>query len=109
MAIAEVNAPTRDRVFTLAVTAADSPDFRENGKPSSWSSAIDSLYGGISGGGEAKRLICVSAGNVNPRSASDYTSLNELNSVEDPGQSWNALTIGAFTNKDGFMTRTETY
>jgi hypothetical protein len=100
MAIAEVNAPTRDRVFTLAVTATDAPDFRENGKPSSWSSAIDSYTAGYLEEEDVRRLVCVSAGNVNPHSASDYTSLNELNSVEDPGQSWNALTIGAFTNKD---------
>ncbi len=100
MSIAELNAPTRDRVFTLAVTATDAPDFKETGKPSAWSSAIDSYTAGYLEQDDTKRLVCISAGNVNPRNRSDYVSLNELNSVEDPGQSWNALTIGAFTDKD---------
>ena len=100
MATAEINAPNRDRVFTLAITATDARDFKENGKPSAWSSAIDSFTAGYLEDDETKRLLCVSAGNVNLVNRADYLNLNDLNSVEDPGQSWNALRIGAFTDKD---------
>jgi Subtilase family len=100
MATAELNAPLRSRVFTLAVTATDAQDFKENGKPSAWSSAIDGYTAGYLEDDPRKRLICVSAGNVNLVNRLDYLNVNDLNSVEDPGQSWNALTIGAFTNKD---------
>jgi len=100
MALAELNAPQRKRVFSLAVTATDAPEFRETGKPSAWSSAIDSYAAGYLEDDNTKRLICISAGNVNPLNRSDYPALNEVGSIEDPGQSWNALTIGAFTEKD---------
>jgi subtilase family protein len=100
MAIAELNAPQRKRVFSLAVTATDAPEFRETGKPSAWSSALDSYAAGYLESDNTKRLICVSAGTVNPVNRSDYTTLNESSSIEDPGQSWNALTVGAFTEKD---------
>ena len=103
MALAELNAPQRKRVFSLAVTATDAPEFRETGKPSAWSSAIDSYAAGYLEDDNTKRLICVSAGNVNPVNRSDYTALNETGSIEDPGQSWNALTIGAFTQKDSLQ------
>jgi hypothetical protein len=100
MALAELNAPNRKRVFSLAVTATDAPDFRETGKPSAWSSAIDEYAAGALESDNTKRLVCVSAGNATLVNSADYPSLNELSSIEDPGQSWNALTIGAFTEKD---------
>src|SRR5262249_53519279 len=84
----------------LAVTARDAPEFRETGKPSAWSSALDSYAAGYLESDNVKRLICVSAGNVNPVNKSDYTPLNDVSSIEDPGQSWNALTVAAFTEKD---------
>jgi hypothetical protein len=100
MSQAEINAPERQRVFALAVTAADAPDFQENGKPSAWSSALDSHTSGALEGDESKRLICVSGGNAWVQNRNDYPSRNEVTSIEDPAQSWNALTVGAFTEKD---------
>ena len=101
MAQAEANAPERRRVYALAVTATDAKDYKENGKPSAWSSALDSYASGSLEEDETKRLICVSAGNVSGlANGSAYPSLNELSSIEDPAQSWNALTIGAYTEKD---------
>ncbi len=101
MATAETNAPNRRRVFALAVTASDAPDFYENGRPSAWSSALDSYSSGLLEAEETKRLICVSAGNVRDlTNRHEYPSLNDLRSIEDPAQSWNALTIGAYTDKD---------
>ncbi|MDB6140622.1 MAG: in-like serine protease, partial [Verrucomicrobiaceae bacterium] len=100
MAIAEANAPERTRVFALAVTAAHAENFPENGRPSAWSSAIDSYSAGADEEDEVKRLICVSGGNAFPATGAEYPSLNALRSLEDPAQSWNALTIGACTHKD---------
>ncbi|HRH95576.1 MAG TPA: S8 family peptidase [Prosthecobacter sp.] len=100
MAIAEQNAPGRPRVFAMAVTAVDAKDFRENGKPSAWSAAIDSHASGAMEDDDVKRLICVSAGNVWLKNKADYPSLNQLNSIEDPAQSWNGITVSAFTDKD---------
>lgn len=97
---AEYNAPHRQRIFALAVTAPDAPDFTENGKPSAWSAALDSHASGAREEGDTKRLVCVSGGNVWVRNRNEYPNRNELTSIEDPAQSWNALTVGAFTAKD---------
>lgn len=100
MAIAEENAPNRKRVFALAVTATDAKDYRENGKPSAWSAALDSHASGAMEDDDTKRLVCVSAGNVWLMNAAEYPSQNELNSIEDPAHSWNGITVGAYTDKD---------
>ena len=36
----------------------------------------------------------------NRTKASHYPNINDVSSVEDPAQSWNAVTVGAFTEKD---------
>lgn len=101
MALAEANAPERQRVFALAVTATDAPDFQENGRPSAWSAAVDSYAAGALEDDETKRLICVCAGNVpGYTNRQEYPQLNELHGIADPAQSWNALTVGAYTDKD---------
>lgn len=101
MALAEGKAPDRKRVYALAITATDAKEFRETGKPSAWSSALDAFAAGYLEEDEVKRLICVSAGNVSGlTSAGEYPSLNELSPIEDPAQSWNALTVGAYTEKE---------
>ena len=100
ISIAESNAGLRQRVFAMAVTASDSPDFTELGKPSAWSAAIDSHTAGADDDDETKRLVCVSGGNVWLQNRSEYPSKNEITSIEDPGQSWNALTVGACTAMD---------
>ena len=100
MSQAETNAPERQRVFALAITALDAPDFTENGKPSAWSAALDSHASGAMEDDDTKRLVCVSGGNVWVQNRNEYPSRNELTSLEDPSQSWNALTVGACTAKD---------
>ena len=45
----------------------------------------------------AQRLFLVSAGNVRRPFETDHLTRSELEPVEDPGQAWNALTIGAYT------------
>jgi hypothetical protein len=92
---AEIQAPNRKRVVCLAVTSIED---RDQGRPSSWSAAIDALASGY--GEETKRLIVVSAGNVRDSDCwRNYPADNLTNEVHDPGQSWNALTVGAFTEK----------
>ena len=97
----------RPRVFCLPVTSeADQP-----GEPSLWSAAVDALAAGTDIGrsyntiellgppnDEAKRLVIVSAGNVDPPYETNYLAKSDASPIEDPAQSWNALVVGASTN-----------
>ncbi len=103
MALAESKNPDRQGVYVLAITATDAPDFRETGKPSAWSAALDAFAAGYYEEDDVKRLICVSAGNVSLANAREYPNINDLTSIEDPAQSWNALTVGAYTDKDTIL------
>ncbi|MBN1548824.1 MAG: S8 family peptidase [Syntrophaceae bacterium] len=95
VSIAEIQEPNRKRIICMAVTA---PDCCDRGRPSSWSSAIDALASGYED--NVQRLIIISSGNVdNPDSWRNYPADNLTNEVHDPGQSWNALTVGAYTEK----------
>lgn len=96
MARAEVQAPERKRVFSMSVTTTDS---RDRGQPSAWSASLDALSSGAEEEGEHRRLIFVSAGNTDPNNRHLYPDSNQTDGVHDPGQSWNALTVGAFTEK----------
>ena len=100
ISLAEINAPERQRVFAMAVTAPDSPDFTEFGKPTAWSAALDSHTSGAMDDDDTKRIVCVSGGNVWMQNRSEYPAKNELTSLEDPAQSWNALTVAASTAMD---------
>ncbi len=83
----------QNRVISLAITADHDG---VTGQPTSWSSEIDQL----SFHGNHQRLFVISGGNIRGDDISiDYASNVNNFSIEDPGQSWNALTIGAFTNK----------
>jgi hypothetical protein len=93
----EVAAPNRPRVFASAVTASD---YRDRGRPSSWSSAVDSLAADSDGAGAYPRLFVLSAGNArDPNAWAEYPASLSTNLVHDPGQAWNAITVGACTHK----------
>ena len=93
----EVSAPTRPRVFTSAVTSHGD---RDRGRPSAWSATVDRLAADDDGNGQFPRLFVLSAGNTdNDHAWSAYPASLTTNSVRDPGQSWNAITVGAYTNK----------
>lgn len=97
IALAEIENPTADRVICMAVTA---PSYNTNdGSPSSWSGAIDSVTSGADGSND-KRLMFISAGNVTPEELADshFHDANILHGVENPGQAWNAVTVGAYTD-----------
>ena len=96
VALAEIANPTADRSICMAVTSSE---YNTNdGSPTSWSAAVDNITSGADGGNE-KRLFFVSAGNVDPSELSklNYPDTNTVHGVENPGQSWNAITVGAFT------------
>ena len=98
LAKAESQAPQRRRVACLPVTAND--EGRDDGRPSSWSGAVDEHSSGWLDG--FQRLYVVSAGNIRDiHTDRDYRYLvsNFSSGVEDPAQSWNALTVGAFTDQ----------
>ena len=92
----EIQAPERKRSYCMAVTATDS---RDRGRPSSWSAEIDQL----SSKWEEQRLFIISGGNSLhsmevKEAAHQYPDIQVTESVHDPAQSWNALTVGAITS-----------
>lgn len=93
----ELAAPERVRVFSMAVTSKDG---RDRGRPSAWSAAVDRLACDSVNDGANPRLFCISAGNNREESAwLAYPDSLATDAVHDPGQSWNALTVGAYTNR----------
>lgn len=93
----EVVAPNRPRVFSSAITASD---FRDRGRPSSWSAMVDRLSSDADGGGLFRRLFILSAGNIREQAAyAEYPDSLSTNLIQDPGQAWNAITVGAYTQK----------
>jgi hypothetical protein len=93
---AEIQAPHRRRVCCMAITSEDG---RDRGRPSSWSATLDELSSGYED--DVHRLVVVSAGNVtDPDNWRNYPNDNLTNEVHDPAQAWNALTVGAFTEKN---------
>lgn len=87
----------RNRVYCMAVTS----DPTDEGLPSSWSAAVDELCAGVLD--ETPKLLFVSAGNVRGELfAADYRYPDwncERAGIEDPAQAWNAVTVGAYTEK----------
>jgi hypothetical protein len=106
----EIQAPERPRCFSMAVTATDE---RDRGQPTSWSAAVDALAAGRAfdpssqglvylddGSDPVRRLFVVSAGNVDGHVLQvEHLDRSDTDPVHDPAQSWNALTVGAFTEK----------
>lgn len=94
VALAEAHDPTRPRAFVSAVTA----ELEQEAGRSLWSTAVDQL----AFGDERGRLFCISAGNApvdRPGFLTGYPTLNLTSKLQDPAQSFNALTVGAFTMK----------
>jgi hypothetical protein len=95
IAHAEIRNPHRKRVFVNTVTA----ERIAAGEPSSWSAAVDQLCAGVDAEDEVRRLIVLAAGNVHPSSGYAHPDTNHLEVVQDPGQAWNALSIGTYTER----------
>lgn len=109
--VVEISAPRRKRCYSMAIGAdAD----REQGLPTSWSAAVDALAAGRSfdadrqglfyiddedEGPAPSRLFIVSAGNVDSGKFSlDHLTQSDLELIDDPGQAWNAIAVGACTS-----------
>ena len=92
IARAEIQAPNRRRAIAMAVSSANPA----RGKPTSWSASVDQLCFEE----DQRRLIILSAGNIgDDLMPGDHLTRNDLEAVDDPAQAWNALTVGAFTEK----------
>jgi hypothetical protein len=97
----EVSADRR-RTFAMASTTED--DTPHDGAPTSWSSEVDQLAAGVSGTKNIERLILISAGNTDQNlfGNDDYLQTSHLpdNEIESPAHAWNAVCIGAYTEKN---------
>jgi hypothetical protein len=92
---AEIQNPNRLRTICMAVCATDD---RDRGRPSSWSARIDNLCAGADD--DTQRLIIIAAGNTDEDNRHNYPNSNMSDQgIHDPGQAWNAITVGAFTEK----------
>ncbi|MCY3661284.1 MAG: S8 family peptidase [bacterium] len=102
----ETIAAHRRRAYCLTATAEHE---KMAGEPSLWSAAIDAVACGTDIGRspeglellgppqpEAARLFLVAAGNVAGYER-NYRATCDLSPIQDPAQSWNALTVGAYT------------
>ena len=102
----EVGDPDRDRLFAMMTTSVGHLE----GNPSEWSATVDQLaYGrpplditSIDDEPDdtpwVPRLFVLSAGNVQWADWTEYPNVNANSPVQNPGQAWNALTVGAATN-----------
>lgn len=91
--LSEAQNPDKVLLYCLAVTSDADVD---RGRPSSWSGTIDRISFGEN---RNQKLFIISGGNVPEHYWLNYPEGNKLFSVQNPAQSWNALTIGAYTEK----------
>ncbi|MCB4748776.1 MAG: S8 family peptidase [Sulfurovum sp.] len=91
--LATIQAPNRTRISCMAITSSDT---RDRGRPSSWSATIDNLTSGVED--DIQRLMILSAGNAEDfNNPANYPNILITDSIHDPAQSWNAITVGAYT------------
>ncbi|WP_286978955.1 S8 family peptidase [Aminobacterium sp. UBA5514] len=96
VSLSEIQTPKRKKIFCTAITSEDT---RDRGRPSSWSAQLDQIISGTQEKDRHRRLFIVSAGNC----STPYTPYPDKQfccSIHDPAQSWNALTVGAYTAKN---------
>lgn len=111
--LVEAAAKGRKRTFTMMTTATG----QTAGMPSEWSATIDRLAFGLDGDSLspldlpaiidkkpslAPRLFVLAAGNIPWDQWHNYPTVNDLETIEDPAQAWNALTVGAYTTQITF-------
>lgn len=95
---AEIAAPERNRTFCLAVTN----DNVSGARPTTWSAAIDQAAVGRMAGDDEEaphRLFIVSVGNAPAHIERRRILAPDEYPIEDPGQAWNAITVGGYTDK----------
>ena len=102
ISLPEIEVPERPRVFCMAVTN----EGLSGAVPTSWSAALDRAAAGLVLADDASappsappRLLIGSAGNVHDADAMAGMADPAAFPIEDPGQAWNMLTIGGFTDR----------
>lgn len=114
--LVEIQHPSRRRSFGMAITARRDPldptpaNDIQLGQPTSWSAAVDALAAGLAidvtndgmvfldeDNDRERRLFLISAGNIPRPWEEAFLVRADVEPIEDPGQAWNALTIGAYT------------
>lgn len=111
--LVEAAAQGRKRTFAMMTTASGPTA----GMPSEWSATIDRLAFGLNGDSLSPldlpaivdnkpllvpRLFVLAAGNIPWDQWHGYPARNDVETIEDPAQSWNALTVGAYTTQVAF-------
>lgn len=97
VAVVEGAKAQRKRTFAMMTTSVGAT----TGLPSEWSAAIDRLACGLqvdttdAAESSSHRLIVMAAGNIPWHK---WGEPNDLHQIENPGQAWNAVTVGAFTD-----------
>lgn len=99
--VVQTTHPARNRTFAMMTTSTG----HTAGLPSEWSAQIDRLAfglgqtdtGALLPDGRIPQLFVLSAGNVDWTDWHRYPVVNDVSAIENPGQSWNALTVGAYT------------
>ncbi|QLE56962.1 S8 family peptidase [Nostoc sp. TCL26-01] len=87
----EISNPKRQRVICMPVTSEID---NHKGVPSSWSAAVDQICF------EFQRLMVIPVGNISGDIISnEYPNRNDVSQAENPSQAWNALVVGAYTDK----------
>lgn len=101
VSVVEGVALDRRRTFAMMSTCTEA----STGLPSEWSATIDRLAAGGRGTLEPdddqprqRRLFVLSGGNIPWSEWHRYPDINQLVGIESPGQAWNALTVGAYTD-----------
>ncbi len=97
---AEYANPERARTFSMSLSAKTGTN---RGRPSSWSSTLDTLAVDYLGEGENPRLFTICTGNTafncfTPEQF-PYPDFNLTQDIHDPAQAWNVISVGAYTNK----------
>lgn len=92
-----VTKPKQNRVFCTGITAEESEI--TDGLPTSWSAALDEAISHADDPSSEHELVLISSGNIplDMLNGTVYPDANEIRSVRTPGQSWNALTVGAYS------------
>jgi hypothetical protein len=94
-----ISSPYRPRIYCMAVTDKDQAYY---GRPSSWSASLDKITFGDERENLEKQLFFVSSGNVIITTPEEYLNKNFYESIHDPAQAFNVITVGAYTDKDRF-------
>ncbi len=99
IALPEIRQAGRLRVYCMAV----SNKLESGDQTSGWSGAIDQAASGSMIGDNnnkrKRRLIILSTGNAPNHIERDRLQSPDKYLIEDPGQAWNALTVGGYTDK----------